>query len=536
MLELISLHIPKTAGKSFDAMLRRIYGDEHVLWIKPLDVDWVLRGLAADGPERMPRVVGGHFTFRQAGIIHRQVHAPVVAWLRDPVERVISNYFYFIMRIRDGYNPRNAHRWDEKLLEYASKPETRNLMSKFLDGVDLRDLFYFGLTEHFVDDLAELAGMLGWPKPEMVHVNSSGGLRAQFTPVPPENREQILKWNRHDVALYKEALGLRELRRARAGIGGGLAGDEPGRVARGNGFGAIDWSVRRRRCVWAVGKHIDHCGALAAGPGIAGKCRRAAGRLLAGRRRAVPDFVIVGAHRCGIGAFFLALAQHPDIRLTTNGSPSMNRSLHVRLNFFDRHYYRGLDWYRSLWPDAPGLTGEATPSYILHPDVPGRILAANPDARIIMVFRNPVQRAFSHYIQLRHRGRIADEMAFEDKIANDIREIEGIDMDRLHLSLGKNVIYRGLYACQYRVWERVFGSKRLLALRAEDFFLEPEAALNLAYRFLGLSEFAPRDVLPPPGNNGREAMKQDTRERLEAFFRPHNGDLERCTGIDWSCA
>lgn len=213
MLQLIAIHIPKTAGKSFVEILRKVYGEDNVFWSGRADIEKDLLRFARSGVEEMPSVISGHFTFRQVEEIHRQArNVPIVTWLRDPVARAVSNYFYFIMRIQTGCNPSQAHRWNENMLQWGSRQDTRNRMSKFLKGTSLKDLFFFGLMEHFDEDLLELARRLGWPPVEPVHVNSNNSFREKFTAVQPETLELIKKWNSMDVALYQEACRLRKRR------------------------------------------------------------------------------------------------------------------------------------------------------------------------------------------------------------------------------------------------------------------------------------------------------------------------------------
>ncbi len=112
-------------------------------------------------------------------------------------------------------------------------------------------------------------------------------------------------------------------------------------------------------------------------------------RLTSGSRR-LPDFIILGAQRAGTSSLYYYLSQHPQIL------PAVRKELH----FFDDHYRRGLGWYRSQFPTrgARGtITGEATPYYLSHPHAPARIQRLLPQARLIVLLRNPVERAISHY-------------------------------------------------------------------------------------------------------------------------------------------
>jgi hypothetical protein len=207
-VELVSIHIPKTAGQSFKATLQTVYGDDEVITIDRKLIrkkDAVMSRLAKGNP----KVLHGHFTYSQISNVLGGVNVPVVAWLRDPVERVISNYFFFIKRIRSRFRLRSYRRQNEMLLEYASREGARNRMSKFLDGISLQDLFFVGFTESFADDLQTLGALLGWIDVTPLHLNANKTYKARFGPMPQETMTEIARLNERDVALYEKALSMR---------------------------------------------------------------------------------------------------------------------------------------------------------------------------------------------------------------------------------------------------------------------------------------------------------------------------------------
>src|SRR5690349_6371993 len=114
---------------------------------------------------------------------------------------------------------------------------------------------------------------------------------------------------------------------------------------------------------------------------------------------ALPDFLIIGAQKAGSTSLASYLAAHPCVV-----PPRWNEA-----HFFDLNYERGVDWYRSLFPvgvrarlnsrlrGRRHLTGDSTPHYIVHPRMPARARDLLPAARIIILLRDPVDRAHSHY-------------------------------------------------------------------------------------------------------------------------------------------
>jgi hypothetical protein len=214
-IDLISIHIPKTAGTSFRNILKGVYGEKAVARVDiPLAVEAASHERrAAPSLGRGIRVLHGHFRYHDLAEHYRLDHdIPVITWLRDPVERVISNYFYLQKILRDilreeKRNTAILNKMEKSLLEYARAEIARNRMSKFLDGKQLRDFLFVGIVEYFPQDLTRLSALLGWKKARALEQNSS---REQKTSVSDEVRAEILKLNERDADLYKEALRLRD--------------------------------------------------------------------------------------------------------------------------------------------------------------------------------------------------------------------------------------------------------------------------------------------------------------------------------------
>src|SRR5947209_1159841 len=134
-------------------------------------------------------------------------------------------------------------------------------------------------------------------------------------------------------------------------------------------------------------------------------------------RRALPDFLIIGAQKAGTTSLYRYLAAHPDIVASTR----------KEVHFFDINFWRGEWWYRSLFPlrrrlqrrpplrNRPAITGEASPYYLFHPFAPERAAQLLPDAKLIVLLRDPVERAWSHYRHEVANGR--ETMTFPDALA-----------------------------------------------------------------------------------------------------------------------
>jgi hypothetical protein len=227
---------------------------------------------------------------------------------------------------------------------------------------------------------------------------------------------------------------------------------------------------------------------------------------------ALPDFVIIGAQKGGTSFLYHLLTLHPLVE------PAASKELH----FFDNpeRFDSGAGWYRRCFPQ-PGLkdgrrsiTGEATPVYLFDSPVPKRMAGVVPQARLITLLRNPIDRAYSHYQMQVKRG--AEPVTFEEAIEQQ---------DSAYLS-------RGIYVDQLLRWFEYFSKEQMLILKSEDFFGRPVETLKVVQEFLDLP-YRRLDLPPRKTNDRYEPMNPATRRRLEAYFEPHNQRLYEYLGVDF---
>jgi hypothetical protein len=259
--------------------------------------------------------------------------------------------------------------------------------------------------------------------------------------------------------------------------------------------------------------------------------RRAELQWRLGQSRALPDAVIVGAQKCGTSSLHGYLVQHPGVI----------EPLRKEVHYFDVNYHRGEAWYRAHFGriGEAGLNLESSPYYLFHPAVPRRLHALLPDARLIVLLRDPVRRAYSHYWHERGKGR--EKLAFEDAIAAEPSRLGEADAQLADGTLERSrehkrfsYLARGRYAEQLERWFELFPRERFLILRFEDLARDPRGVLNVTLGFLGLP---PVESVSLEARNTRKypPMSQDTAGRLREYFEPHNRRLESLLGqaIDW---
>ena len=261
--------------------------------------------------------------------------------------------------------------------------------------------------------------------------------------------------------------------------------------------------------------------------------------------RALPDFVIIGAAKTGTTSLYSLVAQHPEI------VPAIKKEV----NYFQLYYGFDSPWYRSHFPTKASrffsrisgrnlLTGEATPDYLFHPLVPGGMKKILPDVKLIVILRNPVDRAHSHY-QMNVKDKV-EPLSFEEAIEAEekryaeareqlIKNPDFVTDDARVNFLKYPYLAQGLYADHLENWFRYYDREKFLILINEDFRNNRQRSLDQVFEFLGVRPFQPEK--PRDLNVGDyPAMNEDTRRRLVEYFKPHNAKLSRLLqrSFDWN--
>jgi hypothetical protein len=255
--------------------------------------------------------------------------------------------------------------------------------------------------------------------------------------------------------------------------------------------------------------------------------------------RLLPDFLIIGGNRCGTAALYEYLCGHPCF------VPSFHREVH----FFERHFDKGLDWYRAQFPSRAYrfcvsnlagkrmITGEATTYYIFHPHAPRRIKEALPQVKLIALLRNPVDRAYAQYHQKIRKGH--EDLTFEHAIDSEPERLRG-EREKMLASEAYNsfnyrhysYLERGVYVDQLQRWFQLFPREQMLILRSEDLRADPRGVVANVVKFLDLPRWGPKTE-----NNYGQAeypkMEPHMRTRLTEYFRPHNKRLYDFLGRDF---
>ena len=257
-------------------------------------------------------------------------------------------------------------------------------------------------------------------------------------------------------------------------------------------------------------------------------------RLATSPLRSLPNFIIIGAMKSGTTSLHHYLEQHPSTCL------SLRKEVHFfdSLPFFNLdipRYPFGLLWYRAFFPKRMYLkrtnkiTGETSPSYLFDLLSPKRIAKLLPNIKLIVILRNPVDRAISHYSHLMlfsPLGSLEEELKNEDLLPMDYAS---------QFYKSKAYKRRGHYAEQLARYFQYFNRDQILVLNSDDLYANPLETINEVCRFLNIRMVNKGDIdfIPHNPSKHKANVSKKTKDELSAYFAPHNKKLYQLIGKDF---
>jgi hypothetical protein len=251
-------------------------------------------------------------------------------------------------------------------------------------------------------------------------------------------------------------------------------------------------------------------------------------RLATQRVRHLPTTVIVGAQKAGTTQLYAHMVKHP----RCYGAAEKD------VDYFSTHGKRAVGWYRSRFPwrrrvwRRQGHVLEASPSYLSSPSALRKMQTVLPNARIVVLLRDPVSRAFSHYQDVRARG--AESRSFAAAVEQEIRANAFPAQWGIALRDGaepmSGYVARGYYALQLELLNKMYRRSRILVLDSENLFADTAATCNRVFDYMGLEDF---DVEPGEiFGRGFYQERIDPRvaELLREHYRPYDEMLQEWLG------
>ena len=281
------------------------------------------------------------------------------------------------------------------------------------------------------------------------------------------------------------------------------------------------------------------------------------------------DFFIVGAPKAGTTSLYHYLDEHPEIEMSSKKEPDyfLGKPIQEQGIYYGKNRINTLDKYESLFAQKEGaIYGEGSVSYLFYENVAEDIKKYNPNAKIIIMLRNPIDRAFSHYLMDYRLGLVSD--SFENIINKKSK------YKNAHLFY-QQYIEVSEYAKQIQRYCNVFSTDNFLLIDYEDFKGDVSGTVDLVYDFLKVSTEFSADVntkyntFTMPKNKGirfiysfvilrkiltfifpkslvenikgllfkadkKPKLLEETRNQLKQFFSDDVRELGRVLGKDYS--
>jgi len=251
--------------------------------------------------------------------------------------------------------------------------------------------------------------------------------------------------------------------------------------------------------------------------------------------RMQPDFIVIGAQRSGTTSLYRLLSQHPQVVRPTAAKG---------IGYFDLNYDKGTRWYRGHFPLAltarlstggrEPKTFESSGYYSFHPLAAERIAKDLPGTKLVMMLRDPVERAYSAHRHESARGFETEDFETaldleESRLEGEGKRLVAEPNYRSHSHRHHAYLGRGRYAEQVRRIRQAVGESNLYLMDADDFFADPVGEFARLQQWLGLESWTPPSV-PAENAQPRSPMDPLLRRQLREHFEPADAELGRLMG------
>lgn len=222
----------------------------------------------------------------------------------------------------------------------------------------------------------------------------------------------------------------------------------------------------------------------------------------------LPDFVVVGAMKSGSTSLLNALGAHPEIFMPPK-----------EVHFFNKYHHLGPEWYSKKFSGVNRnhkIIGEKTPTYSYLEDVPQKMHALLPDAKLIWILREPVSRTYSNYWHAAWRGK--EDLTFEEAVETEASRVKD--------DIYKGYVARSRYADQIENYLKYYSKEKMKFVLLDDLILDQDKTLKSVLRFLEVdddTEFAKSMAMGNKTNYTPKCLHRHAKARRlitnDYFFR-----------------
>ncbi len=263
---------------------------------------------------------------------------------------------------------------------------------------------------------------------------------------------------------------------------------------------------------------------------------------LSGFLHVLPDFYLLGAQKSGTTALFDYLTKHPNIPKTIKD-----------IRFYDKYFHKGVNWYKQHFPLKSSksfattfnrktmLVGEATERYLEYPFAPKRIKSVTPNAKFLIILRNPIDRTYSHYnynVIRNKENRTFEEAIFEEwkKTKNEFLKMQNDPHYYSDHYFRYAYLDRSIYVDKIKQWFSVFPKEQFFIIENNELARNTSKVFDNIIRFLNLSPWKLGEFKKILVSKYKQPkIDQNTKNKLYKFFKPHNDELYDLLNVkyDW---
>jgi len=239
-----------------------------------------------------------------------------------------------------------------------------------------------------------------------------------------------------------------------------------------------------------------------------------------------PSFFIIGAQKAGTTSLFNYIKEYADNFV----SPRKKE-----LYFFTEFYSKGINWYKANFPlrMKPGdITGEATPDYLFFPFAAKRMVEHYPHAKIIVMLRNPIDRAYSQYNfqNNTNKTRAYDPLPFkkallkeDERLRKEQKAVENGELTYVYKYF--SYIHRGFYSDQLKNLYCYYPKEQVMIIESNQLFQNTDDTLKQVFDFLGLRSNGVKREYKAYNETHKENLPEDAKELLRSIFKEKNEEL-----------
>jgi hypothetical protein len=253
----------------------------------------------------------------------------------------------------------------------------------------------------------------------------------------------------------------------------------------------------------------------------------------------LPTFFIIGANKAGTTSLYHYCRQHPEIFMSKNKEPMFFLTSGPPLIKKEEaavgkpYLYFTLQEYMDLFASTnKPMRGEASTAYLAKPDATLWIKKIIPNAKLIAILRNPIERAKSDYLY-HHNGNI-DKRTFGRAIDDAFRQITDKKPDNGNPLMGPRYLNLGLYGSQLSVVKKYFPDDQLFIEDYEELNKDSVEFMQRIYKFLGVKEYIPSDTRRLNISSGHAALdiNKALENKMKQYFEEDIGLLQSLVNFD----